>query len=36
MGDYEKNGVANEARILGSLDHRNIIKVYSCLFDNNE
>ena len=36
MGEYEKAGAANEVRILSSLDHRNIIKVRSCLFDNNE
>lgn len=26
----------NEVRILGSLEHPNIIKVDSCLFDRNE
>lgn len=36
MGEYEKAGAANEARILSSLDHKNVIKVKSCIFDNNE
>lgn len=36
MGEYEKAGAANEARILSSFDHKNLIKVHSCLFDTNE
>lgn len=36
MGDYEKNGAANEVRILSSLTHKNIIKVVSCVFDSSE
>lgn len=36
LGEHEKAGAANEARILSSLDHKNVIKVKSCLFDNAE
>ena len=36
MCEYEKNNSINEVRILASLDHQNIIKFVSGMFDNNE
>ena len=36
MCEYERNNAINEVRILASLDHCNIIKFVSGMFDNNE
>jgi serine/threonine protein kinase len=36
MCEYERNNAVNEVRILASLDHPNIIKFVSGLFDSNE
>ena len=36
MCEYERNNAVNEVRILASLDHPNIIRFKSGMFDNNE
>ena len=36
MCDYQKNSAINEANILSSLDHPNIIKLEACQFDVKE
>lgn len=36
MCEYERNSAINEVRILASLDHPNIIKFISGMFDSNE
>lgn len=36
MNEYEKQGAANEAKILSELDHQNVIKVKSTFFDEKE
>lgn len=36
MCEYERNNAVNEVRLLASLDHSNIIKFQSGMFDSNE
>ncbi len=36
MCEYERKNAVNEVRILASLDHPNIIKFVSGMFDSNE
>jgi len=36
MCEYERNNAVNEVRLLASLDHLNVIKFISGMFDSNE